>query len=135
MLLYLFAIQSVALSMTHLLTSRHLSASLTGLLVTCMALVSGYVVHFEDLGDWTSWLKYVSPQWWLGHPIHQVSSVQTKEIYLMKISHSYYSKTHSPIHQVNSIGGYLRFQNFESFKVFEQNSMESTFFWVLCYFC
>jgi hypothetical protein len=80
MLLYLFAIQSVALSMTHLLTSRHLSASLTGLLVTCMALVSGYVVHFEDLGDWTSWLKYVSPQWWLGHPIHQVSSVETKKI-------------------------------------------------------
>jgi hypothetical protein len=91
MLLYLFAIQSVALSMTHLLTSRHLSASLTGLLVTCMALVSGYVVHFEDLGDWTSWLKYVSPQWWLGHPIHQVSSVETKEIYLIKFSHSYSS--------------------------------------------
>ena len=74
MLLYLLAIQSVALSLTHLLTSRHLAASVTGLFVTCMALVSGYVVHFEDVGEWASWLKYISPQWWLGHPIHQVTS-------------------------------------------------------------
>ncbi len=72
MLLYLLSIQSVALSMTHLMTSRHLAAALTGVFVTCMALVSGYVVHFEDVGEWASWLKYVSPQWWLGHPIHQV---------------------------------------------------------------
>lgn len=71
MLLYLVAIRSVALSMTHLLSSRHIAAAFTGLCVMAMALVSGYVIHHEDVGYWASWLKYATPQWWIEHPIVQ----------------------------------------------------------------
>lgn len=71
MLLYLLAVRTLALSMTHLFSSRHLAAVFTGLAMTSLSLVSGYVVHHEDVGVWASWLKYASPQWWMGHPIHQ----------------------------------------------------------------
>ena len=71
MLLYLTAMRVVALSMTHLFSSRHLAAALTGLIITSMALVSGYIVHPEEVGWWAQWFKYVSPQWWLQHPIVQ----------------------------------------------------------------
>ena len=71
MLLYLTAMRVVALSMTHLFSSRHLAAALTGLIITSMALVSGYIVHPEEVGWWAQWFKYVSPQWWLHHPIVQ----------------------------------------------------------------
>ena len=71
MLLYLTALRVVALSMTHLFSSRHLAAASTGLIITSMALVSGYIVHPEEVGWWAQWFKYVSPQWWLSHPIVQ----------------------------------------------------------------
>ena len=71
MLLYLLAIRTVALSMTHLFSSRHLSAGFTGVCVTSMALVSGYIIHSEEVGYWASWLKYASPQWWMNQPIVQ----------------------------------------------------------------
>ena len=71
MLLYLTAMRVVALSMTHLFSSRHLAAASTGLIVTSMALVSGYMIHPEDVGYWASWLKYATPQWWLEHPVFQ----------------------------------------------------------------
>ena len=71
MMLYLLAIRTVALSMTHLFSSRHLAAGLTGLCVTSMALASGYIVHPEEVGYWASWLKYATPQWWLEHPLVQ----------------------------------------------------------------
>ena len=70
-MLYLLAIRTVALSMTHLFSSRHLAAGITGLCVTSMALASGYIVHPEEVGYWASWLKYATPQWWLEHPIVQ----------------------------------------------------------------
>ena len=78
MMLYLLAIRTVALSMTHLFSSRHLAAGLTGLCVTSMALASGYVVHPEEVGYWASWLKYATPQWWLEHPIVQNELNSTK---------------------------------------------------------
>ncbi len=71
MMLYLLAIRTVALSMTHLFNSRHLAAGLTGLCVTAMALVSGYIIHIEDIGHWASWLKFATPQWWMQHPVVQ----------------------------------------------------------------
>ena len=71
MMLYLLAIRTVALSMTHLFSSRHLAAAFAGLCITSMALVSGYAVHHQDVGQWALWLKYVSPQWWMSHPIVQ----------------------------------------------------------------
>ena len=71
MLLYLTALRAVALSMTHLFSSRHVAAALTGLIVTSMALVSSYIVHPDDVGDWASWLRFASPQWWLDHPVLQ----------------------------------------------------------------
>ena len=70
-MLYLLAIRTVAISMAHLFSSRHSAAGFTGLCAMSMALASGYLVHFEDLGIWTSWLKYASPQWWMNHPIVQ----------------------------------------------------------------
>ena len=78
MLLYLTAIRAVALSMTHLFSSRHLAASLTGLILTTMALVSGYVIHPKDVGYWAKWLKYATPQWWLDHPIIQDEFISVK---------------------------------------------------------
>lgn len=71
MLLYLFTLRITALSLTHLFNSRHLSAGLTGLLFTTLAWVSGFAVHEQQLGVWVSWLKYVSPQYWMSHPITQ----------------------------------------------------------------
>ena len=70
-MLYLLAIRTVALSMTHLFSSRHVAAGFSGLGVTSMALVSGYLIHPEDVGYWASWLKYATPQWWMEHPIVQ----------------------------------------------------------------
>ena len=71
MMLYLLAIRTVALSMTHLFSSRHIAAGFSGLCITSMALVSGYLIHPEDVGYWASWLKYATPQWWMEHPIVQ----------------------------------------------------------------
>ena len=71
MMLYLLAVRTVAISMAHLFSSRHLAAGFTGLCAMTMALASGYLVHFGDLGNWTSWLKYASPQWWINHPVVQ----------------------------------------------------------------
>ena len=71
MLLYLFTLRMTALSLTHLLDSRHLSAAFTGLLFTMLAWVAGFAIHEQQLGVWIFWLKYVSPQYWMSHPINQ----------------------------------------------------------------
>ena len=71
MLLYLFAVQSLALAVTHLVSSRHLAAGLTGLAVLCLSLASGVTVHHEEVGVWASWLRYASPTWWMSHPLLQ----------------------------------------------------------------
>lgn len=71
MLLYLFAVQSLALAVTHLVSSRHLAAGLTGLAVLCLSLASGITVHHEEVGVWASWLRYGSPLWWMSHPLLQ----------------------------------------------------------------
>jgi ABC-type multidrug transport system ATPase subunit len=69
MLLYLLCVCMLATSLAYSLSSRHLSAGILGCVVVCQALVSGYLIHADDLPVWVSWLRYVSPQFWMSHPI------------------------------------------------------------------
>ena len=69
MLLYLYAIQSLAFAVTHLVSSRHLAVGLTGLACLCLSLASGLTVHYEEVGVWASWLRFASPQWWMQRPL------------------------------------------------------------------
>ena len=64
MLLYLLCVCMLATSLAYSLSSRHLSAGILGCVVVCQALVSGYLIHADDLPVWVSWLRYVSPQYW-----------------------------------------------------------------------
>ena len=86
MLLYLTALRVVALSMTHLFSSRHLAAASTGLIITSMALVSGYIVHPEEVGWWAQWFKYVSPQWWLQHHIGKKHALKKYDQFALNTS-------------------------------------------------
>ena len=69
MLLYLACLRSLATLLATLSSSRHLAATCLGLLLLCQALVSGYLLHQEDLAPWVSWLRYTSPQYWASHPV------------------------------------------------------------------
>jgi len=65
MLLYLLALQMLITALGYLLKWKHIAAILAGLLVTCLALVSGLPVHAADLGVWCKWLGVVSPVKWI----------------------------------------------------------------------
>ena len=69
MLLYLFTLRITALSMTYLMDSRHAAAAASGAIFAALSLAAGFSSHVDDLGDWVSWLSYVSPQYWMSHPI------------------------------------------------------------------
>jgi len=65
MLVYLLALQMLITALGYLLKWKHIAAILAGLLVTCLALVSGLPVHAADLGVWCKWLGVVSPVKWI----------------------------------------------------------------------
>lgn len=71
MLLYLLSIRMLVISLAHLFSSRHIAAAFSGLMVTCLALASGYAIHADDLSVWTAFLRFASPQYWMSHPIAQ----------------------------------------------------------------
>ena len=58
MMVYLLAIQMLAITLAHLNSSRHLAAVFCGLVLLCQALVSHYVIHKDDLGIWVQWIRY-----------------------------------------------------------------------------
>ena len=57
MMLYLLAIQMLAITLAHLNSSRHLAAGFCGLVLLCQALVSHYVIHKDDLAVWVHWIR------------------------------------------------------------------------------
>ena len=65
MLLYLLTMQMLITALGYLFKWKHIAATLTGVLVTCLALVSGVPVHSADLGSWCKWLGIVSPAKWI----------------------------------------------------------------------
>ena len=70
MLLYLFTLRVIVQAFAHLCASRHVAAALSGAILTLLALASsGVGLHANDLGVWVFWLKYVSPQFWMSHPV------------------------------------------------------------------
>eukprot|EP00096_Caligus_rogercresseyi_P011213 TRINITY_DN4346_c0_g1_i1.p1 TRINITY_DN4346_c0_g1~~TRINITY_DN4346_c0_g1_i1.p1 ORF type:complete len:975 (+),score=241.06 TRINITY_DN4346_c0_g1_i1:188-3112(+) len=71
MMLYLLSIRMMMSSFVHLNSSRHWATAMSGVFMIILSLMNGYVIHIKDLGDWTSWIKFVSPQFWMNHPIQQ----------------------------------------------------------------
>ena len=71
MLLYLFSLRACALACAHLFDSRHLAAGLTGTAVTVLSLAAGYSVHLKSLGAWVEWIRWISPLYWMSHPVIQ----------------------------------------------------------------
>jgi len=69
LLLYLLCLRTLTTSLTHACSSRHLVAAILGFVVLCQAAVSGYLIQVEDLPVWVSWIRYVSPHFWMNHPI------------------------------------------------------------------
>jgi ABC-type multidrug transport system permease subunit len=65
MLVYLLALQMLVTALGYLFKWKQIAAILAGLLVTCLALVSGLPVHTADLGVWCKWLGLVSPVKWI----------------------------------------------------------------------
>ena len=57
MLLYLATLQGVCLTTGHLVSSRHLAASLSGLFITATGLTSHYLIHSDDLALWVGWIR------------------------------------------------------------------------------
>ena len=97
MLLYLATLHTVCLTMGHLVPSRHLAASLSGLFITATGLTSHYLIHSDDLALWVGWIRseenyygitldynsfafrYISPQYWMSFPIisGEISNIKT----------------------------------------------------------
>ena len=69
MMLFLLSSQLMAVLLSNLLASRHMAAVVTGLVATCQALVSHYLIHRDDLPPWVQWIRYVSPQFWMTQPV------------------------------------------------------------------
>ncbi|KAJ9579822.1 hypothetical protein L9F63_004528, partial [Diploptera punctata] len=65
MLLYLLALQMLITALGYLFKWKHIAAIVAGVVVTCLALVSGIPVHSADLGTWCKWLEIVSPVKWI----------------------------------------------------------------------
>ena len=57
MMLYLVTMQILCISMGHMVTSRHMAAVISGVVVTCQALVSHYLIHSDDLAVWIQWIR------------------------------------------------------------------------------
>lgn len=58
MMLYLLSLQLVSMAISHMLPSRHMAATLTGLVVMCQAMVSHFLIHKDDLAVWVQWIRY-----------------------------------------------------------------------------
>jgi len=69
MLLYLACLRALTICLATVSSSRHRAAFGLGFVVFCTSIVSGYLIHQDDLADWVSWLRYPSPQYWTSHPI------------------------------------------------------------------
>lgn len=65
MLLYLIAIQTLALFCSHLVPTKITSSVLTALLGFILISAGGYMVHSSNIPDYWSWAELISPQKWL----------------------------------------------------------------------
>jgi len=69
MLVYLATLRSLTLCLAAASSSRHQAASVLGLVLLCQGLVSGYLIHQQDLAPWVAWIRYLSPQYWVLQPV------------------------------------------------------------------
>jgi len=69
MLLYLACLRALTVCLATVSSSRHRAAFGLGFVLFCTSIVSGYLLHQDDLAPWVSWLRYPSPQYWASHPI------------------------------------------------------------------
>ena len=58
MLLYLLCVRMLASSLAHAFSTRHFAAVGLGCVLLSQALVSGYLIHADDLPVWVSWIRY-----------------------------------------------------------------------------
>ena len=61
MLLYLYALRMSLLVFTHLFRGLVFGTTIASSIFLALALGSGYSVHTKDMGEWCSWIKWVSP--------------------------------------------------------------------------
>lgn len=64
MLLFLMAIQTVALFCAHFLPTKVSSSILLSLIVFILSAVGGYMIHPSDISPYWKWLEVASPQKW-----------------------------------------------------------------------
>jgi len=69
MLLYLACLRALTVCFATVSSSRHRAAFGLGFVLFCTSMVSGYLLHQDDLAAWVSWLRFPSPQYWAAHPI------------------------------------------------------------------
>ncbi len=76
MLLYLFALRAMCVCLAHLCSSRHLAASLAGvlhLIVICLPSgLSPGSPHSSHLPIWLDWIRHLSPVHWMAHMVLQL---------------------------------------------------------------
>lgn len=65
MILYLAVLRCLAIAAAFTFDSYHAAAAFVGVLLTAVAMVSGYPVHLQDLSVLLFWLKWVSPTRWI----------------------------------------------------------------------
>ncbi|CAG7722118.1 unnamed protein product [Allacma fusca] len=69
MLLYMYALRICLLAFTHLFRGLVVGTTLASATALALSLSAGYLVHRRDLGEWCSWVKYISPISCLFQPI------------------------------------------------------------------
>ena len=72
MLLYLMALRTMVMALASIFSSRHAAALASGLIVACVGLGSGFVVHLQNLAWWTRWSRWASPLYWTLHSLQQL---------------------------------------------------------------
>ncbi|GAB0093647.1 ATP-binding cassette sub-family G member 8 [Sergentomyia squamirostris] len=65
MLLYLMAIQALALFSTHFFSTKTSASVFTGLILLAISSVGGYSIHSASIPSYWTWIQSLSPERWL----------------------------------------------------------------------
>lgn len=65
MLLYLHVLRLIFQGLTYLFRNGNVAITIFVLLLFVTSMASSYTIHPSDLGDWVSWVKYLSPESWI----------------------------------------------------------------------
>jgi len=64
MMLYLFGVRAMAVAFCQLFSSRHYASAACGLVLSLVALSSGFVVQVQTMNMWTIYTRWASPLYW-----------------------------------------------------------------------